>query len=180
MNEAVFLSVPQIWAWTAKSLKKIWLKDKQKNTGEKCIFWYLTYIFLYTSSMGWSSWGTTMVSMEEQTNCIESNLEMVMLSSSSPRFINNIYKTMLLQSVLGDHRNILTCENATSMSVSSTENKMWCLWRHTNFRFCSIYCLNVFWVNIQLVKNVTDSSFLFFCKMLVFFFFTFLEFGHPN
>ena len=45
--------------------------------------------------------------------------------------------------------------------------------------FCSIYCVNVFRFNIQLSKRVTDGSFLFLCKTLVFLS-AFLEFGRQN
>ena len=99
------------------------------------------------------------------------------LHSSSPRFITIVYKIMLSQSVLWERRSILSCENAANMLVSKTESKMLRLWCCRNLRF-SIYCVSMPWYNIQYSTTwVTNSSFLFLCKTLVFLFLPFLNFG---
>ena len=83
---------------------------------------------------------------------------------------------MLSQSVLWERRSILSCENAANMLVSKTESKMLCLWCCRNLRFCSVYCVNMPWYNIQYSTTwVTSGSFLFLCKTLVFLFLPFLN-----
>ena len=59
---------------------------------------------------------------------------------------------MLLQSVLGERRTILSCEDTPSMSVSSTESKMLCQ-RSKNVKAKVKWCVNVVWFNIQLAKE---------------------------
>ena len=61
----------------------------------------------------------------------------VTLHSSSPRFISNIGKIILLQSVLSEHRSIFSCENVVNMAVSSTESKILYLLCRRNFKFCT-------------------------------------------
>ena len=43
--------------------------------------------------------------------------------------------------------------------------------------FCSVYCVNVFWFNIQLAKQSYRRQFLFLCKTLAFLFLPFLNLG---
>ena len=43
--------------------------------------------------------------------------------------------------------------------------------------FCYIYCIKVFWFNIQLAKQIYRRQFLFLCKTLVSLFLPFLNLG---
>ena len=64
-------------------------------------------------------------------------IALVTLHSTSPRFISNIGKIMLLQSVLWERRSIFSSENAINMSLNSTESKMLYLLCCRNFKFCT-------------------------------------------
>ena len=88
-----------------------------------------------------------------------------------------IFTKMLLQSVLWKRRTILSGENATSMSVSSTESKVLCydVAETSDFvLFTALICSNS---TFNLLKRVTDGSFLFLWKTFVFLSLPFWNFG---
>ena len=80
-----------------------------------------------------------------------------------------IFTKLLLQSVLWKRRTILSYENATSMSVSSTESKFLCYDVAETSDFV-IFTALIFSNSIfSLLKRVTDGSFLFYGKRSFFF-----------
>ena len=88
-----------------------------------------------------------------------------------------IFTKLLLQSVLWKRRTILSYENATSMSVSSTESKVLC-YDVTETSDFVLFTALIFSNSIfSLLKRVTDGSFLFLWKTFFFLSLAFWNFG---
>ena len=88
-----------------------------------------------------------------------------------------IFTKLLLQSVLWKRRTILSYENATSMSVSSTESKVLCYDVAETSDFV-IFTALIFSNSIfSLLKRATDGSFSFLWKTFFFLSLPFWNFG---
>ena len=88
-----------------------------------------------------------------------------------------IFTKMLLQSVSWKRRTILSGENATSMSVSSTESKVLCYDVAETSDFVLFTALIFSNSIFSLLKRVTDGSFLFLWKTSFFLSLAFWNFG---